>query len=97
MEGAAGLTHDRVGSPDRLEEDMVELLTWSLEPIPCTIIVAAEWIETAWACPGHPCSRVTGEPGRSDRLGDAELSEDRLDTRWQRLSWPVSRKYLALE
>jgi hypothetical protein len=34
MQGAAGLTHDRVGTADRVEEDTVELLAWSLEPIP---------------------------------------------------------------
>ena len=48
MQGAAGLTHDRVGTADRVEEDTVELLPWRLEPIPWTTTVAAEWIEAAW-------------------------------------------------
>ena len=34
MQGATRLTHDRVGTADRVEEDTVELLPWSLEPIP---------------------------------------------------------------
>src|SRR5215210_8828405 len=34
MQGATRLTHDREGALDRVEEDTVELLPWSLEPIP---------------------------------------------------------------
>ena len=34
MQGATGLTHDRVGTADRVEEDTVKLLPWRLEPIP---------------------------------------------------------------
>ena len=34
MQGATRLTHDRVGTADRVEEDTVKLLPWSLEPIP---------------------------------------------------------------
>jgi hypothetical protein len=97
MQGATRLTHDRVGTADRVEQDTVKLLPWSLESIPRTIIVAAEWIEMAWARPGNPCSRVTSEPGDGDRLGDPKLDEERLDARWQRLSGPVPGKYLTLQ
>ena len=34
MQGATRLTHDRVGTADRIEEDLVELLPWSLVPTP---------------------------------------------------------------
>ncbi len=34
MHGATRLTYDRVGTADRIEQDTVELLPWSLEPIP---------------------------------------------------------------
>ena len=97
MQGAAGLTHHRVGTADRVEEDTVELLPWRLEPIPWTTAVAAEWIEAARTGPGHPGSLVTGEPGGSNSLGDAKLGEERLDARRQRLSRPVPGKYLTLE
>ena len=40
---------------------------------------------------------MTGEPGRSDSLGDPKLGEDRLDARRQRLSRSVPGKYLTLE
>jgi hypothetical protein len=48
MQGATRLTHDRVGTADRVEEDTVQLLTWSLEPAPWTTTVEAERIEAAW-------------------------------------------------
>jgi hypothetical protein len=48
MQSAAGLKHDRVGTADRVQEDTVEMLAWSLEPIPRPTTVAAEWIEAAW-------------------------------------------------
>src|SRR5829696_7519154 len=97
MQSATRLTHDREGASDRVEEDTVELLSWRLEPIPCTIIVAAEWIETAWFGPGDPCSRVTSEPGRGDGLSDPKLGEERFDARRQRLSGSVPGKLLALK
>jgi hypothetical protein len=97
MQGAAGLTHDRVGPPDRVEQEMVELLPWSLEPRPRPTTVATEWIEAAWTGPGHPCSRVTGESGGDDSLGDPKLGKNRLDPRRQRLPGPVPGKLLALE
>src|SRR5215217_2228476 len=97
MQSATRLTHDRVGTADRVEEDTVELLPWSLEPIPWTTTVVAEWIEAPWIGPGHPCSRVTGEPGGSDSLGDPKLGKDRLDARRQRLSRPVPGKYLTFK
>jgi hypothetical protein len=34
MLGATGLTHDRTGTVDRVEEDLVEGLPGSLEPTP---------------------------------------------------------------
>src|SRR3954447_12501660 len=73
------------------------MLPWHLDPIPCPIRVAAEGIETARAGPGHPCSRVTGEPGGGDRLGDPKLGEERFDPGRQRFPRPVSGETLALE
>src|SRR5215207_3721801 len=73
MQGATGLTHDRVGTADRVEEDLIERLPWSLEPAPWTTTIDAERIEAAWTCPGHPCSRVTGEPRREDGVGHPKL------------------------
>jgi hypothetical protein len=48
MQGAAGLTYDRVGTADRVEEDTVKLLPWRLEPTPWTTTIDAERIEAAW-------------------------------------------------
>jgi hypothetical protein len=97
MQSAAGLTNDRVGTADRVQEDTVELLPWSLEPIPRPTTVEAEWIEAAWTGPGHPGSRVTGESGRSDSLGDPKLGEERFDPGRQRLPRTVSGEPLALD
>ena len=40
---------------------------------------------------------MTGEPGRSDSLGDPKLGEERLDARRQRLPGTVPGKLLALK
>src|SRR5215212_1533518 len=97
MQSAAGLTHDRVGTSDRVQEDAVELLAWSLESLPRTVAVGAKRIEAAWTRPGDPCSRVTNEPCCGDGVGHAKLGEERFDTRRQRLPRTVPRKLLALK